>query len=96
MKAVLLADGLGTGISEETRTKPKIEIGGQLSLSHINNIYSHHSMNYFSPVHERCIAFNEPFIDLDWTLLQHGNISQQLSWIDMRSSSLNSATTGGL
>jgi len=49
MKAVILAGGLGTRISEETivRPKPMIEIGGKPVLWHILKIYSHHGINDF-------------------------------------------------
>lgn len=49
MKAVILAGGLGTRISEEstTRPKPMIEIGGRPILWHILKIYSHHGINDF-------------------------------------------------
>ncbi len=49
MKAVLLAGGLGTRISEETYLKPKpmIEIGGKPILWHIMKIYSHHGIHDF-------------------------------------------------
>lgn len=49
MKAVLLAGGLGTRISEETETKPKpmIEIGGKPIIWHIMKIYSHYGVNDF-------------------------------------------------
>jgi glucose-1-phosphate cytidylyltransferase len=49
MKAVVLAGGLGTRISEETETKPKpmIEIGGMPILWHILKIYSAHGINDF-------------------------------------------------
>jgi glucose-1-phosphate cytidylyltransferase len=49
MKAVILAGGLGTRISEETQTKPKpmIEIGGKPILWHIMKIYSNHGVNDF-------------------------------------------------
>ena len=49
MKAVILAGGLGTRISEETQTKPKpmIEIGGRPILWHILKIYSHYGINNF-------------------------------------------------
>jgi glucose-1-phosphate cytidylyltransferase len=49
MKAVILAGGFGTRISEETHTKPKpmIEIGGKPILWHILKIYSHHGINDF-------------------------------------------------
>ena len=49
MKAVILAGGLGTRISEETIIKPKpmIEIGGKPILWHIMKIYSFHGINDF-------------------------------------------------
>jgi glucose-1-phosphate cytidylyltransferase len=49
MKAVILAGGLGTRISEESHLKPKpmIEIGGMPILWHIMKIYSHHGINDF-------------------------------------------------
>lgn len=49
MKAVILAGGLGTRISEETHLKPKpmIEIGGKPILWHIMKIYSHHGIRDF-------------------------------------------------
>jgi glucose-1-phosphate cytidylyltransferase len=49
MKAVLLAGGLGTRISEETHIKPKpmIEIGGMPILWHIMKLYSGHGVNDF-------------------------------------------------
>ena len=49
MKAVILAGGLGTRISEETYLKPKpmIEIGGKPILWHIMKIYSAHGVNDF-------------------------------------------------
>lgn len=49
MRAVLLAGGLGTRISEETYLKPKpmIEIGGRPILWHIMKMYSSHGINDF-------------------------------------------------
>jgi glucose-1-phosphate cytidylyltransferase len=49
MKAVILAGGLGTRISEETalRPKPMVEIGGRPILWHILKMYSHHGINDF-------------------------------------------------
>jgi glucose-1-phosphate cytidylyltransferase len=49
MKAVILAGGYGTRISEETHLKPKpmIEIGGKPILWHIMKIYSAHNINEF-------------------------------------------------
>ena len=48
-KAVILAGGLGTRISEETVTKPKpmVEIGGKPILWHIMKIYSAHGISEF-------------------------------------------------
>ncbi len=49
MKAVILAGGLGTRISEESsvRPKPMIEIGGKPILWHIMKMYSHYGINDF-------------------------------------------------
>lgn len=49
MKAVILAGGLGTRISEETHLKPKpmIDIGGKPILWHIMKMYSAHGVNEF-------------------------------------------------
>ena len=49
MKAVLLAGGLGTRLSEETTLKPKpmVEIGGKPILWHILKSYSSHGINDF-------------------------------------------------
>jgi glucose-1-phosphate cytidylyltransferase len=49
MKAVILAGGLGTRISEESvlRPKPMIEVGGMPIIWHIMKIYAHHGINDF-------------------------------------------------
>ncbi len=49
MKAVILAGGFGTRLSEETHLKPKpmVEIGGKPILWHILKIYSHFGINDF-------------------------------------------------
>ncbi len=49
MKAVILAGGLGTRLSEETHLKPKpmLEIGGMPILWHIMKTYSYHGVNEF-------------------------------------------------
>ena len=49
MKAVILAGGLGTRMSEETSIKPKpmVGIGGKPILWHIMKIYSHYEVNDF-------------------------------------------------
>ena len=49
MKAVILAGGKGTRISEEShlRPKPMIEIGGRPILWHIMNLYAHHGITDF-------------------------------------------------
>ena len=49
MKAVILAGGLGTRISEETNVKPKpmVEVGGKPLLWHIMKIYSSYDVNEF-------------------------------------------------
>jgi glucose-1-phosphate cytidylyltransferase len=49
MKAVILAGGFGTRLSEETGTRPKpmVEIGGKPILWHIMKIYSHYGIDEF-------------------------------------------------
>lgn len=49
MKAVILAGGKGTRLSEETSTRPKpmVEIGGMPILWHIMKIYASHGVNEF-------------------------------------------------
>lgn len=49
MKAVILAGGLGTRISEETsmRPKPMVDIGGRPILWHIMKMYSYHGIHDF-------------------------------------------------
>ena len=49
MKAVILAGGLGTRISEEThlRPKPMVEIGGRPILWHILKMFSAYGINEF-------------------------------------------------
>jgi glucose-1-phosphate cytidylyltransferase len=49
MKAVILAGGLGTRLSEETTVKPKpmVEVGGKPILWHIMKSYSAHGINDF-------------------------------------------------
>src|SRR5690242_19707986 len=49
MKAVILAGGLGTRLTEETSTRPKpmVEIGGKPILWHIMKMYSAHGLNDF-------------------------------------------------
>ena len=49
MKAVILAGGLGTRLSEETTHKPKpmVEVGGRPILWHVMKIYSQQNYNDF-------------------------------------------------
>ena len=49
MKAVILAGGMGSRLSEETINKPKpmVEIGGKPILWHIMQIYSFYNINEF-------------------------------------------------
>ncbi len=49
MKAIILAGGLGSRISEEShlRPKPMIEIGGKPLVWHIMKMYSYHGINEF-------------------------------------------------
>jgi glucose-1-phosphate cytidylyltransferase len=49
VKAVILAGGHGTRLSEETavRPKPMVEIGGKPILWHIMNLYTAHGITEF-------------------------------------------------
>lgn len=49
MKAIILAGGLGSRLSEETsvRPKPMVEIGGMPILWHIMKLYSHYGIQEF-------------------------------------------------
>src|SRR5262249_29361279 len=49
VKAVILAGGMGTRISEETQVRPKpmVEIGGRPILWHIMKVYAHHGVREF-------------------------------------------------
>jgi glucose-1-phosphate cytidylyltransferase len=49
MKAIILAGGIGSRLSEETllRPKPMVEIGGKPILWHIMNIYAAHGIDEF-------------------------------------------------
>jgi glucose-1-phosphate cytidylyltransferase len=49
MQAVILAGGLGSRLTEETRNRPKpmVEIGGMPILWHIMQIYAHHGVKEF-------------------------------------------------
>ncbi|HVX96321.1 MAG TPA: glucose-1-phosphate cytidylyltransferase [Polyangia bacterium] len=49
MKAVILAGGMGTRISEETQVRPKpmVEIGGRPIIWHIMKVYAHHGVRDF-------------------------------------------------
>ena len=49
MKALILAGGFGSRLSEETDIKPKpmVEVGGKPILWHIMKTYSHHGINEF-------------------------------------------------
>ena len=64
MKAVILAGGLGTRLSEETYLKPKpmVEIGGKPILWHILKIYSNYGIDEF--IANYFLHSNDVFIDL--------------------------------
>jgi glucose-1-phosphate cytidylyltransferase len=49
VKAIILAGGLGSRLSEETsvRPKPMVEVGGKPIIWHIMNIFSHHGIDEF-------------------------------------------------
>ncbi len=110
MKAVILAGGFGTRLSEETtlRPKPMIEIGGKPILWHIMNIYAAHGVNEFiiaagykaEVIKEYFLNFyainNDITIDLSngKTVIHDGN---QPNWkIHIMDTGLNTQTGGRL
>lgn len=83
MKAVILAGGLGTRISEEssTRPKPMIEIGGKPILWHIMNMYARHGINDFIIcAGYRAYMIKEYFVNL---VLHHSDVT-----VDMRTNTV--------
>ena len=84
MKAVILAGGLGTRLSEETEHKPKpmVEIGGKPILWHIMKIYSTHGIEDFII----CLGY-KGYIIKEWFanyFLHNSDVT-----IDMRDNSMN-------
>ena len=75
MKAVLLAGGLGTRISEESHLKPKpmIEIGGRPILWHIMKMYAAHGVNDFII----CLEDGKKFKSLKRHLRTHYDLSPE-------------------
>ena len=84
MKAVILAGGLGTRLSEETdhRPKPMVEIGGKPILWHIMKIYSVHGVVDFII----CLGY-KGYVIKEWFanyFLHNSDVT-----IDMRDNSMN-------
>lgn len=79
MKAVILAGGLGSRLSEETivRPKPLVEIGEKPMLWHIMNIYAHHGITDFIV----CAGYKGYMIKEYFTnlFLHHNDITVDLS-----------------
>lgn len=79
MKAVILAGGIGSRLSEETilRPKPLVEIGDKPILWHIMNIYAHHGVNDFII----CAGYKGYMIKEYFTnlFLHHSDITVDLS-----------------
>jgi hypothetical protein len=92
MKSPLLAGGLSTRISEEIRTKPMIEMGAGL----VFGTYLKSNPTDFAPEQERCVAFGDLVIGIEWSLTQQDISSLQPSRKDVPMFSLNNVTTGGL
>lgn len=79
MKAVILAGGLGTRISEEsaTRPKPMIEIGGKPILWHIMSIYAAHGITDFIVcAGYRAYMIKEYFVNL---VLHHSDVTVDMA-----------------
>ena len=83
MRAVILAGGFGTRLSEETQTKPKpmVEIGGRPMLWHIMKHYARHGINdFFIALGYRGEDIKRYFLD-SYTLA--GNLSLDFSGGDV-------------
>jgi glucose-1-phosphate cytidylyltransferase len=110
MKAIILAGGFGSRLSEETtlRPKPMVEIGGKPILWHIMNIYGTHGFNDFvialgykaEIVKEYFVNFyalnNDISVDLTTgkTIIHEGN---QPKWkVDLVDTGLHTQTGGRL
>lgn len=79
MKAVILAGGLGTRISEEStlRPKPMIEIGGKPIIWHIMSIYAAHGVrDFIICAGYRAYMLKEYFVNL---MLHHNDITVDLA-----------------
>jgi glucose-1-phosphate cytidylyltransferase len=78
MKAVILAGGFGTRISEESmiRPKPMIEVGNHPILWHIMKIYSHHGIQEFV----LCLGYKGEYIKQYFAnyVLNHSDMSIDL------------------
>lgn len=79
MKAVILAGGRGTRISEESNTRPKpmIEIGGKPMLWHIMNIYAAHGVTDFIVcAGYKAYMIKEYFVNL---VLHHSDVTVDMA-----------------
>ncbi len=83
MKAVILAGGLGTRLSEETsiRPKPMVEVGGMPILWHIMKIYSTYNINDFII----CCGYKGEVIKEFF--LNYSNLSSDIT-VDLRKNSV--------
>ena len=95
MKAVILAGGMGTRISEESvaRPKPMIEIGGKPILWHIMKIYSSHGINDFVI----CLGYKGYVIKEYFSnyFLHQSNVTFDLRAGDLTAGELDVALVGG-
>jgi dTDP-4-dehydrorhamnose 3,5-epimerase len=51
--------------------------------------YLYKTTDYYEPMHERCIAWNDKILNIDWPLLKHGIEAPQLSVKDLDGMSLS-------
>jgi dTDP-4-dehydrorhamnose 3,5-epimerase len=89
---------VGVVLTEDSHTQLWVPPGfahGFVVLSESAD-FLYKTTEYYLPEHERCIAWNDPVIGIDWPLAQHGIGFPQLSGKDFQGVSFRSATIGGL
>jgi len=84
---------VGAELTEENHHQLWVPPGfahGFLVLSEVAD-FLYKTTDYYAPLHERCIAWNDAEIGIDWPLAQHGIVQPNLSAKDQLGVSLRQA-----